>query len=173
MQLQNYFAGEKRPAEATKFAREVCQVLENSRDKTAWRDSDRLRICSRLVGGYYMLEMQHAENQEALDGQPAREPEMQKEIIDFEAACHKTHELAQPLMLIIRNDADLVYFDCMSCVNLFFILSSRGQTKEADEWLLKANGLVPADFMRLDDPQRKHMYLGVREQYEKAHPKSK
>jgi tetratricopeptide (TPR) repeat protein len=173
VQLQNYFAGEKRHDEATKFALEVCHLLEVSSGRAAWRDSDRLRIRSRLIGAYYMLEMAHAENQQALDGKPARALEMLKEIAAFESACRKVHELAEPLRSILPNDPDLIYFDCMSCANLYAILSSRGQTKEADHWLVEANRLIPSDLEHFQDAQRRETYQAIRGHYEKAHPPAK
>ena len=98
---------------------------------------------------------------------------MLREIAALEAACRKVHELAQAMRPIVRDDPNLEYFDCMSCINLHFILASRSQAKEAQSWLVEANQLVPADFAQVEDPRRRDQYSQIRDEFEKVHPKKK
>jgi serine/threonine protein kinase len=166
-QVQNMYANQNKLAEATRFAKEACRALEEASRHEGWQDYEALGIHRRLVRAYYMLEMQHGQNQQTYESSDAAR--FREELVHFEAACRRAQEIAEALRPIAGQDADLEYFNCISCFNVYRILAFRDkQNPEAREWLVRARKRLPKDIERTPDEARRSHYQEIRETYNQA-----
>jgi tetratricopeptide (TPR) repeat protein len=167
-QMQNFLGRIHRLDEATRFAQEVCRVLSDTARDTGWRDSERLQIRLRLLRANYMVEQQYGEKQQAFENEPKR---YEMELRQFEAACRQTHELAESLRPIVSGNRDLDYFDCISCINIYFIMNDHFKNaREAREWLVRAYTSLPQGIEREPDPRRREHYARIKEIHDREIP---
>jgi tetratricopeptide (TPR) repeat protein len=170
-QLQNIFGAHKKFEEATRFAQETCRVLGRSEHGDGWRDHEWFAIQRQLARAYYMLETQHGENQQVYESDSKRQAE---ELAAADAAGRRVHAMGESFRTLGAADAELNYYDCMCCINVYSILMSRSESSpEARDWLIRAYKVVPANLSSEDDETRRGHYQKVQEMYEAVVKKAK
>jgi serine/threonine protein kinase len=163
-QVQNFYGTYDRVDDSTRYARQICRALRESAQGAGWRDEERIVLQKRLAQAYYMMEMQHGRNQQVYEKDPKR---FEEEVAGLEATSRKVDEIVEALRTLEASDALLNYFDCMSCMNVYYILIEHHKKPEsAREWLVRAHSHVPADLSR-EPEDRRRFYESIRETYEK------
>jgi Protein kinase domain len=162
-QLVNIYADRNKVDEATKFAAETCRALEEPRVGNVRPVRERFAIQSRLARALYRLEIQHGQNLGALNTEPKG---YARELEAAEKVCLRVHRIAETFRTLGASDPDLDYYDCMSCFNMYVILSANSLNRpDPRTWLVQAHKLVPTNASSEADPERRSHYQTVEETY--------
>jgi serine/threonine protein kinase len=163
-QVQNFYGTYDRGDDSTRYAKQICRVLRESAKDTGWRDQERVALAKRLARADYMLEMQHGRNQEVFEKVPKR---FKEEVAGLEATGRQVHEVVEAFRTLGACDADLNYFDCMSCMNVYYIMEEYHEdVAAARQWLVWAHDLASANLQREPDEGRRRYYQSIQERYE-------
>jgi hypothetical protein len=122
-QVQNIFGAHKKFEEATRFAQETCRVLGKPEHGDGWRDHEWFGTQRQLTRAYYMLVMQHGENQQVYESDSKR---LAEELAAADATCRRVHALGEAFRTLGAADAELNYYDCMCCINVYPRFPRRG-----------------------------------------------
>ena len=168
--FHNFLAGHGKPEETIAVSRRRSDAWERALARPGWRDHERIAIRRGLVRSLFDLEMLHAQAIATLEAAgPGQEQPLKTAWEACEAASRKTHEWAEPLIAVGLGDQETRYADCMSCSNLFSLLTGRAApADEAMPWLRRAYELVPEDLPQVANERYRSGYRDVLDIYREA-----
>ena len=168
--LHNFLAGHGKPEEALAVSRQRSEAWKRAIARPGGRDHEVIALRRGLVRSLFDLEMLHAEAIGKLEAAgPGQEQPLRAAYEACEAASRQTHQWAEPLIAVGLEDQETRYADCMSCTNLYSLLTERvAPADEARRWLRRAHELVPEDLSQVADERYRSGYREVLEIYREA-----